>query len=117
VATAAANLRTALGFNRICVHADTWALSVTNKDPEPELESLMCGCLVASCRAAQGQISVPSGVPPDAVFHHPPYPSISKENGSTLVCCPAPYLEQPKATIGLGDTFLAGTLLYSDFQI
>jgi ADP-dependent phosphofructokinase/glucokinase len=27
------------------------------------------------------------------------------------VCCPAPYLEKPAATIGLGDTFLAGTLL------
>ena len=111
VATEAANLRTGLGLNRICVHADTWALSVTNKDPEPELESLMCGCLVASCRAAEGQISVPTDIPPAAVFHHSPYPPISKENGSALVCCPGPYLEQPKATIGLGDTFLAGTLL------
>ena len=113
VATEAANLRTALGLNRICVHADAWALSVTNRDSEPELESLMCGCLVASCRAAQGQISFPTGVPPDAVFLDPPYPPISQQNGSTLVCCPGPYLEQPKATIGLGDTFLAGTLLVS----
>jgi ADP-dependent phosphofructokinase/glucokinase len=112
-ATEAVNLRTALGLNRICVHADTWTLSVTNNDPEPELESLMCGCLVASWRAAQGQISVPTGVPPDAVFLDPPYPPISQQNGGTLVCCPGPYLEQPKATIGLGDTFLAGSLLVS----
>ncbi|MBV8098249.1 MAG: 6-phosphofructokinase [Verrucomicrobia bacterium] len=109
----AINLHRKLGLNRICVHADTWGLSVTNNDPEHELESLMCGCLVASCRAARGHISVPTGVPPNTLLYDPPYPPISKQNGSTLVCCPAPYLEQPKATIGLGDTFLAGTLLTS----
>jgi ADP-dependent phosphofructokinase/glucokinase len=111
VETEAVNLRTRLGLNRICVHADTWALAVTNNDPERELESLMCGCLVASCRAAHGQISVPAGVPPNTLFYDPPYPPISKQNRCSLICCPAPYLEQPKATIGLGDTFLAGTLL------
>ena len=111
VDTEVVNLRAKLGINRICVHADTWALAATNNDPERELESLMCGCLVASSRAARGQISGPADVPPDAVFYDPPYPRISKQSGSTLVCCPAPYLEQPKATIGLGDTFLAGTLL------
>lgn len=111
VDTEVINLREKLGLNRICVHADTWALAATNNDPERELESLMCGCLVASCRAAHGQISVPAGVPPNALFCDPPYPPISKQNRCTLICCPAPYLEQPKATIGLGDTFLAGTLL------
>ena len=111
VDTEVINLRRKLGLNRICVHADTWALAATNNDPERELESLMCGCLVASWRAARGHISVPAGVPPNAAFYDPPYPPISKQNGNTLICCPAPYLEQPKATIGLGDTFLAGTLL------
>jgi ADP-dependent phosphofructokinase/glucokinase len=113
VNTEVVNLRATLGLNRICVHADTWALAATNSDPERELQSLMCGCLVASCRAARGQISVPGGVPPDAMFYDPPYPPISKQNGNTLICCPAPHFEQPKATIGLGDTFLAGTLLVS----
>ena len=111
VETEAVNLRTRLGLNRICVHADTWALAATNNNAERELESLMCGCLVASCRAAHGQISVPTGVPPNALFYDPPCPPISKQNRCSLICCPAPYLEQPKATIGLGDTFLAGTLL------
>lgn len=111
VATEAGRLRAALGLNRICIHADTWALAITNHDPEPELESLMSGCLLAACRAAQGQVSVPTGVPADAKFQDAPYPSIAEQNGSSLVCCPSPYLEQPKATIGLGDTFLAGTLL------
>jgi len=111
VDTEVISLRRKLGLNRICVHADTWALCATDNDPERELESLMCGCLVASWRAARGHISVPAGVPANAAFYDPPYPPISKKNGGTLICCPAPYLEQPKATIGLGDTFLAGTLL------
>jgi ADP-dependent phosphofructokinase/glucokinase len=111
VATEVVQLCASLGLERICIHADTWALAATNGDPEAELESLMCGCLVASCRAACGQVAVPAGVPTDAVFLEPPYPPISKTPGGYLVCCPAPYLERPKATIGLGDTFLAGTLL------
>jgi ADP-dependent phosphofructokinase/glucokinase len=111
VATDAANLRTALGLDRLCVHADTWALAITNSNPERELNSLMYGCLLAACRASAGKVSVPDGVPADAEFHPPPYPTISRKNDSWLVCCPAPYLKQPKATIGLGDTFLAGTLL------
>src|SRR6201997_1483449 len=111
VDTEVINLRRKLVLNRIWFHAATWALAVTNNDPDHDLESLMCGCLVASCRAARGHISAPAGLPPDAVFYDPPYPRISKQSGSILVCCPAPYLEQPKATIGLGDTFLAGTLL------
>ena len=111
VAEEAANLRTTLGLNRLCVHADTWALSITNSDPENELKSLMCGCLLAASRAAMGQISVPASVPTETTFLAPPYPSIRRQNDGWLVCCPAPYLEQPKATIGLGDTFLAGTLL------
>ena len=111
IATEAATLRTALGLNRLCVHADTWALAITNSNPERELESLMCGCLLAACRAAAGQVAIPAGMPLDAAFHAPPYPTISRQNDGWLVCCPAPYLEQPKATIGLGDTFLAGTLL------
>jgi ADP-dependent phosphofructokinase/glucokinase len=111
VPTEAARLRAAVGLNRICIHADTWALAVTSNDPERELESLMCGCLLASCRAASGRVSVPTQIPSEAEFHEPPYPPISTHDGLSLVCCAAPYLERPKATIGLGDTFLAGTLL------
>jgi ADP-dependent phosphofructokinase/glucokinase len=111
VASVAAELQTRLGLHRLSVHADTWALAVTNSDPERELESLMCGCLLAACRASAGKVSVPAGVPPDAAFYDPPYPSIHRQSDGWLVCCPTPHLEQPKATIGLGDTFLAGTLL------
>lgn len=113
VASLARKLQTGLGLSRLCIHADTWALVVTNRDPDRELEALMCGCLLAASRAYAGQVAVPAGVPPDAVFYDPPYPSINRMNDGWLVCCPAPHLQQPKATIGLGDTFLAGTLLVS----
>jgi ADP-dependent phosphofructokinase/glucokinase len=110
-ATEAAKLRTRLGLQRICVHADTWALALTRNPAEAELEALMCGCLLASCRAANGKPSIPIAVPDGAEFQEPPYPPISKFDDVSLVCCPAPYLQRPKATIGLGDTFLAGNLL------
>ncbi|HEX4201725.1 MAG TPA: ADP-dependent glucokinase/phosphofructokinase, partial [Chthoniobacterales bacterium] len=111
VAAEAAKLRASFDLKRICIHADDWAFAITDEDPDREFESLMCGCLLAACRASDGQISVPTQVPPGAEFRDPPYPPISRQNGLSLVCCAAPYLERPKATIGLGDTFLAGTLL------
>ena len=111
VAAEAAKLRASFDLKRICIHADDWAFAITHEDPEREFESLMCGCLLAACRASDGKISVPTQVPQGAEFHDPPYPPISRQNGLSLVCCAAPYLERPKATIGLGDTFLAGTLL------
>ncbi|HEY4814780.1 MAG TPA: ADP-dependent glucokinase/phosphofructokinase [Chthoniobacterales bacterium] len=111
VAAEAAKLRASFDLKRICIHADDWAFAITHEDPEREFESLMCGCLLAACRASDGKLSVPTQVPQGAEFHDPPYPAISRQNGLSLVCCAAPYLERPKATIGLGDTFLAGTLL------
>ena len=111
VAAEAAKLRASFDLKRICIHADDWAFAITLEDPEREFESLMCGCLLAACRASDGKISVPTQVPKGAEFHDPPYPPMSRQNGLSVVCCAAPYLERPKATIGLGDTFLAGTLL------
>ena len=98
-------------LRRVCVHADTWALTVTRDDAETELESLLCGCLLASCRAESGVPCVPIRVPIAARFSSPDWPLISRSGHNSVVCCAAPYLEQPMATIGLGDTFLAGTLL------
>ena len=40
-----------------------------------------------------------------------PLEKFSKSGERFIVCCASPYLERPVATIGLGDTFLAGTLL------
>ncbi|MCP4384028.1 MAG: 6-phosphofructokinase, partial [Hyphomicrobiales bacterium] len=108
---AARRLAEAFGLDRICVHADEWALAVTRGEAERELEALELGCLLASARAAAGYFSVPNRLPDGVRFRKPPLPSSRKRDGWSIVCCPAPYLEKPAATIGLGDTFLAGTLL------
>jgi ADP-dependent phosphofructokinase/glucokinase len=98
-------------LRRVCVHADHWALTVTQDDAETELESLLCGCLLASSRAESGIPCVPTRIPVAARFRTPDWPLVGRSGNNSVVCCAAPYLEQPMATIGLGDTFLAGTLL------
>jgi ADP-dependent phosphofructokinase/glucokinase len=110
--TAAILLAETFGLERICIHADEWALAVTRGDAEQELLALQAGSLLASSRAAAGDFTVPRRLPDSARFADPPWPRSSRATaGWSIVCCPAPYLERPAATIGLGDTFLAGTLL------
>jgi ADP-dependent phosphofructokinase/glucokinase len=104
-------LSEALNLSRLCVHADTWALAITNSDPQRELQALLCGCLLASARAERGEPCQPTGVPANAEFHDLPLEKFSISGERFIVCCASPYLERPVATIGLGDTFLAGTLL------
>jgi ADP-dependent phosphofructokinase/glucokinase len=98
-------------LRRACIHADHWALTVTCDEVEAELESLLCGCLLASCRAESGEPCVPERIPAAARFSPPNWPLVHRSENRSVVCCAAPYLERPMATIGLGDTFLAGTLL------
>ncbi len=98
-------------LNRVCVHADDWAFALTRGDVGRELEALEVGCLLASTRAANGYFAVPDRLPDSARFRPPPLPLSLRREGWSVACCPAPYLEKPVATIGLGDTFLAGTLL------
>jgi ADP-dependent phosphofructokinase/glucokinase len=100
-----------LKVDRVAVHYDTYALAVTKADPEPELQALMVGSLVASTRACQGRVTVPDGVPAGAIFEPLPFPPIDRHGGWNLAACSTPWLKRPAATIGLGDTFLAGTLL------
>jgi ADP-dependent phosphofructokinase/glucokinase len=107
----ALELTETLNLSRLCIHADAWALTITNGDPQRELEALLCGCLLASARAQRGEPCWPTGVPASAKFHDPPLETLSKSGERFIVCCASPYLERPVATIGLGDTFLAGTLL------
>jgi ADP-dependent phosphofructokinase/glucokinase len=98
-------------LDRVAVHADRFVLTLTRGDPELELEALMTGSLVAATRAWQGRIAVPERCPQGAEFSRPPEPAIARRGDWHLVCCATPYLPKPAATIGLGDTFLAGTLL------
>jgi ADP-dependent phosphofructokinase/glucokinase len=96
---------------RVCIHADDWALTVTRADPAQERVALLVGCLLASTRAQRGQIAVPTAAPPGAIYAAPPPASTTAPAGWHVVRCAAPYLEHPRSTLGLGDTFLAGTLL------
>jgi ADP-dependent phosphofructokinase/glucokinase len=100
-----------LGVSRVTVHEDRWALSFTQGDPVKELRAIEFGCLTASARAYVGQPTKPAGVPDSATFANPPWPTISKtQRDGHFVCCAAPHLNNPTTTIGLGDSFLAGTL-------
>ena len=96
-------------LDRVCVHADSWAATVTNGDPRDEREALLTGCLLASTRAASGRVSRPTGVPDGALFETPPGPS--RLEGMHFVAVSAPFLKEPATTLGLGDTFMAGCLL------
>ncbi|MBV9997933.1 MAG: 6-phosphofructokinase [Verrucomicrobia bacterium] len=107
----ACQLSKAFDLPRLCIHADAWALTLTKGEPSRELEALLCGCLLAASRAEKGRPCRPSGLPGQAEFHEPPYGPVSERGGRSVVCCATPYLQRPAATIGLGDTFLAGTLL------
>ncbi|CAH1694208.1 ADP-dependent phosphofructokinase/glucokinase [Hyphomicrobiales bacterium] len=99
-----------MDLDRVAIHADEWAFAVTRHDAAAEREALICGCLLASARAAAGHIVQPVGPPEGAIFHalpdFGPPPS-----GWHVVACAAPYLPRPVSTIGLGDTFVAGCLL------
>jgi len=101
------------GVSRLVVHADPWALALTRGDPERELDALAMGCLLASARAEAGRPVAKPRAPSAATFAPPPFPAISScaDPDWTLVCCPSPYLRNPASTIGLGDTFTAGTML------
>ena len=107
----ACELAEILGLWRLCVHSDTWALSITRGDPQRELEALLCGCLLASVRAETGFPTWPVEIPAEAEFHPLSWEKFGKSGQRSIVSCSAPYLERPAGTIGLGDTFLAGTLL------
>ncbi len=98
-----------LGVDRLCVHADTWALAVTRHDPDHEQTALMMGCLLASTRAALGRPARPTVLDPAVLFEVPP--QASRDGPWNIVTCAAPYLPQPVTTLGLGDTFMAGCLL------
>jgi ADP-dependent phosphofructokinase/glucokinase len=106
----AKHLAEALDINRVAIHADEWALTLTRGDPQREQHALLAGCLLAATRAAHGRPIVPNGLPEGARFRLP-YPAFAEEAGWHAVACPAPWLSRPASTVGLGDTFVAGTML------
>lgn len=100
------------GLQRVSVHADEWAMSLTRGDPQAEFDALVAGCLLSASRAAAGKQVVPSAPPAAARYVDPPdWPHAPLGDGWSVVACASPYLEHPVSTVGLGDTFVAGTLL------
>lgn len=109
----AAALAGRLGLERICVHADGGAFTVTKNDPVIEEEALLTGCLFAANRAAHGP-GADLLAEPVAAAQFVPVPGVSSADdlvGYSLVSVVSPYLEHPRTTLGLGDTFVAGTAL------
>ncbi len=100
-----------LGIARVCVHADEWAASATQGDPDIERDALLLGCLLSGARAAAGTPVYPDSIDPQARFAAPPFPCPERRGRWNLVSCPSPYLAAPATTLGLGDTFTAGCLL------
>ncbi len=98
-----------LGIDRLCIHADAWAMTATRGDPEQERAALMVGCLLASARAAVGHPARPVAIDKAARFEMPP--EESRQGGWNIVTAAAPYLPRPITTLGMGDTFMAGCLL------
>ncbi len=98
-----------LGVDRLCIHADAWAIAATRGDPDRERAALMMGCLLAGTRAAQGRPARPAALDPAAQFEAPQ--DESRVGPWSIVACAAPFLPQPATTLGLGDTFMAGCLL------
>ncbi len=111
IPTAMLRIASDMRLDRVNVHADSWALSFTRADPRTELQAIMYGCFTASARAHAGCAVDPASAHITGTLEPSPWPSIRPAaNDGHFVSCPAPHLAQPTTTIGLGDSFLAGTL-------
>jgi len=95
----------------VIVHADDFALAV-HHDPDPDPTNvLLAGSVLAAARARAGQPS-DDLVPPDEATLTDDLPASGPlGDGWRAASVPSPYLRRPAATVGLGDTFVAGVLL------
>jgi ADP-dependent phosphofructokinase/glucokinase len=111
--TAALELANRFGFDRVSVHADDFAFVVSSGDPVIEQQALLTGCLLAAARAVVGVPVLPTEIPAGTTVGDVP-PNIELASGDeryTVVSVPSPYTPTPTATLGLGDTFVAGMML------
>lgn len=110
-ASLAAAFGRATGADQVVIHADEWALLVTT-DPAPvKRDSLLLANALASARARTGLPSDDPRPSREASFTDDLPPTGPVEDGWYAVVAPAPYYPRPRATVGLGDTFVAGLLL------
>jgi len=99
------------GAARVIVHADAWALAVHRAEPAHQADVLLSGSALAAARARAGAPANDLN-PPDDASYTDDLPSDGPLGGGwSATSVPSPYLRHPAATIGLGDTFVAGVLL------
>lgn len=99
------------GARRVIVHADDWALAVHRDDPCHTRDVLLAGNAFAAARARTGQPSADLEPAPDASYTDRLPPEGPLGDGWQATSVPAPYMNSPGGTVGLGDTFVAGILL------
>jgi ADP-dependent phosphofructokinase/glucokinase len=100
-------------LTRVVVHADGWSLAVHRGDPRAAGFALTLANLLAASRARAGRPTADLRLDPVATLDAPRPVSRSLGDGWRVDCVPSPYLFHPAATVGLGDTFVAGLLLSS----
>ncbi|MBN8996629.1 MAG: hypothetical protein J0H94_15525 [Rhizobiales bacterium] len=110
-AEAARTVAERFGYATVFVHADDWALAVHRGAADARIRDLMTGNLLASARAFLGRPSPDLAIAPEATFSADIPASGPLGDGWTADCVPSPYLKRPRATVGLGDTFVAGLML------
>lgn len=96
---------------QLVVHADEWAMVVTTDPASSARDSLILANALASARAWSGRPSADPTPRPEAIFTDDLPESGSIGDGWHALVVPAPYHPRPRATVGLGDTFVAGLLL------
>jgi ADP-dependent phosphofructokinase/glucokinase len=108
---AALDLAGVLGADRVCVHADTWSLAVHRGAPERAVTALRTANLLAAARARYGVPTPDLSLDAAVTFTDDLPPDGPLGGGWRADRVPTPYLARPAATVGLGDTFVAGLLL------
>lgn len=111
LATEAGVFGDAHGFSRVVIHGDRWAMSVHHGDPKVESVALMAGCVAAANRAEVGAPRARWSLPEAAQFASEIPPQQVLASGRSVTVVASPFLEHPRSTIGLGDTFVSGDLL------
>lgn len=109
----ARDLAEGLELSRVLVHADHWSMSVHRGDRSRERDMVLAGNLVAASRARTGTPTPVLSVHSHSTFTDDRPASRALGGGWYVECVPTPHLARPRTTVGLGDSFVAGSILAS----
>jgi ADP-dependent phosphofructokinase/glucokinase len=123
-------IRDRLRLRRVNMHTQDYCLTLTDLDPRAERNSLLFASLVAGTRARLGRFPTPAdlrqtldgGVPAEAGLAAEARlagqaglaEGIGAYYGIPLVFVPTLSVSHPAGTVGLGDSFTAGILVFLD---